>query len=71
MPNETIDYSDIPELDDAFFEGAIERPAQQKRVVSLRLDEETIAVFKELSPRGYTSTMAQVLQKAAAKLRTN
>lgn len=56
-----IDYSDIPELDAAFWEKAKVTPPRTKPNVSLRLDEDVIAHFKAENPKGYTVRMAAVL----------
>lgn len=60
-PDRDIDYSDIPELDDAFWANAVVSAPRTKPNISLRLSEEVVEFFKEQSPRGYTSRMAAVL----------
>ncbi len=60
-PDSEIDFSDIPELDENFWKNAKLTPPRNKPNISLRLDEETIAYFKEKNPKGYTSKMAAVL----------
>jgi uncharacterized protein (DUF4415 family) len=60
--DEDIDYSDIPELDEAFWKHAKIIRAPQKPVVTLRVDAETVAFFKGEDPKGYTSRMAAVLR---------
>jgi len=60
--NKDIDYSDIPELDAAFWANAkIEKPAR-KPSVTMRMDKETLAYFKGSDPKGYTGRMAAVLK---------
>jgi uncharacterized protein (DUF4415 family) len=46
MKDEEIDYSDIPELDEAFFEKAVIVLPQPKASVSIRLDQEVLDWFK-------------------------
>jgi uncharacterized protein (DUF4415 family) len=62
LRDEDIDYSDIPELDAAFWANAkIESPTQ-KPSVTMRLDAETLEYFKGGDPKGYTARMAAVLK---------
>ena len=62
LKDEDIDYSDIPELDAAFWANAeIEQPAQKPQV-TMRVDEETLEFFKGDNPKGYTARMASVLK---------
>ena len=68
LKDEDIDYSDIPELDAAFWaKTKIEQP-EQKPQVTMRVDEETLQFFKGDNPKGYTARMASVL-KAYVKAR--
>jgi len=60
-PDKDIDTSDVPELDEAFWEKAKVSPPRTKPNVSLRLPQEVIDFFKEESPKGYTGRMAAVL----------
>jgi len=60
-PDAEIDYSDIPELNEAFWAKAKISPPKTKPNVSLRLPENVIAFFKAKNPRGYTSRMAAIL----------
>lgn len=61
QPDEAIDYSDIPELDEAFWERAKVTPPRTKPNVSLRVTDEVIAFFKAENPKGYTARMSAVL----------
>ncbi|OLF71436.1 3-oxoacyl-ACP synthase [Maricaulis sp. W15] len=61
MPDEDIDYSDIPELDEAWFARAEFRMPVTKKQVTLRLDDDIIAFFKE-SGKGYQTRMNAVLR---------
>ncbi|MFE3839513.1 BrnA antitoxin family protein [Pseudogemmobacter sonorensis] len=56
-----INYSDIPELDEKFWEKAKITAPQTKPNVSLRVSEDVVAFFKKQNPRGYTARMAAVL----------
>ena len=60
-PDEDIDTSDIPELDNEFWAKADLTPPRAKPNVSLRLPQEVIDFFKSESPQGYTRRMAAVL----------
>ena len=60
-PEEDIDTSDIPELDETFWAKAKVSPPRTKPNVSLRLSQEVIDYFKQESPKGYTGRMAAVL----------
>jgi uncharacterized protein (DUF4415 family) len=62
IADDAIDYSDVPELDAAFWASAeIEKPSQ-KAAVTMRVDDETLEYFKGEQPRGYTARMAAVLK---------
>lgn len=61
LPDDQIDYSDIPELGADFWARAKVTPPRTKPNVSLRLPEEVVAFFKAENPRGYTARMAAVL----------
>ena len=56
-----IDTSDIPELDDKFWENAKISLPRTKPNVSLRVTEEVVEFFKAENPKGYTARMAAVL----------
>jgi uncharacterized protein (DUF4415 family) len=61
MPDETIDYSDIPELDADWFARAELRLPQPKEAVSIRLDRDIVAYFKA-DGRGYQTRINAVLR---------
>ena len=61
IPESDIDTSDIPELDDKFWENARIVLPKNKQAVSLRVSPEVLDFFKEENPKGYTSKMAAVL----------
>jgi len=56
-----IDYSDIPELDDSFWENAkIEYP-ENKKPVTLRLDKDVLEWFKSTG-KGYQTRINAILR---------
>jgi uncharacterized protein (DUF4415 family) len=57
--DEDIDYSDIPELDDDFFEKATFVPAKQ--LVTIRLDADVVTWLKR-SGRGYQTRTNKILR---------
>lgn len=59
MKDETIDYSDIPELGDDFFETAVFIPAKQ--LVTIRLDTDVVAWLKR-SGKGYQTRTNKILR---------
>ena len=61
LPDEQIDTSDIPELDEAFWKTARVVVPQTKPTISLRLPQEVLDFFKAENPKGYTARMAAVL----------
>jgi uncharacterized protein (DUF4415 family) len=71
MPDESIDYSEIPELSDEWFRKARKAaeavPAQPKQPVALRLDADVLDWFRRQGP-GYQSRINAILRayKAAA-----
>lgn len=65
MKDEDIDYSDIPELDDAFFREAVAWPVHKKQI-TLRLDPEVLDFFKAQG-RGYQTAINKVLRRYVEK----
>ena len=61
MKDKDIDTSDIPELDDAFFQNA-ELRLPPKQPVTLRLDADVLAWFKEGGP-GYQTRINKLLRR--------
>jgi len=63
LPDDQIDFSDIPELDDSFFENALRgdvlRPTKQQ--ITLRLDAPIIDWFKRKWPKGYQTEINKAL----------
>ena len=60
-PDDEIDTSDIPELDEAFWTQAKVEAPKTKPNISLRIDRDVLAFFKAESSKGYTARMAAVL----------
>ncbi|WP_323760572.1 BrnA antitoxin family protein [Maricaulis sp.] len=61
LPDDEIDFSDIPELDEAWFAEAVVWTPPAKKQITLRLDDDIIAFFKE-SGKGYQTRMNAVLR---------
>lgn len=60
--DQQIDYSDIPELDEAFFEKAkLVRPAADKRQITIRIDADVLDWFRDQG-KGYQTHMNAVLK---------
>ena len=56
-----IDYSDVPELDENFWKNAKLVVPTKKRSVSIRLDEDLLAWFKEQG-HGYQTKISAILK---------
>jgi uncharacterized protein (DUF4415 family) len=61
IKDEEIDYSDIPELDEAFFEKAVIVLPQPKASVCIRLDQEVLEWFKAQG-KGYQTRINALLR---------
>lgn len=62
IPEDAIDTSDIPELDDRFFENArLVRPSEGKRSVTMRVDADVLDWFKA-DGKGHLTRMNAVLR---------
>ena len=61
LPDDQIDTSDVPVLDEVFWKNAKVTPPRTKPNVSLRLPEDVIEFFRAQNPKGYTGRMAAVL----------
>jgi uncharacterized protein (DUF4415 family) len=61
LRDEDIDFSDIPELGEAFFQNAIIRLPEKKVPVCIRLDREVVDWFKARGKR-YQSKINAVLK---------
>lgn len=72
IPDEDIDTSDIPELDERFWEKARLVMPRTKKCVSLRLDSDVLEWFESLG-KGYQTRINAVLRsymKAQKKKRS-
>lgn len=65
MPDEQIDYSDIPPLDDSFWQKAVQNPFYKpvKTLTTLRVDSDVLAWLKRQG-RGYQTRMNDILRQA-------
>lgn len=61
MKDEEIDYSDIPPLDESFFDKATVVLPQPKDRITLRLDHDIVKFFKSFG-KGYQTRMNAVLK---------
>ena len=61
MPDEKIDTSDVPELDEDFFHQAKIRLPAGKQLVSLRLDRDVLDWFKHQG-KGYQTKINAILR---------
>jgi uncharacterized protein (DUF4415 family) len=59
-----IDYSDIPPLDESFFERATVNPPQRKDIITLRVDHDVLEFYKHQG-KGYQTLMNGVLKMYA------
>jgi len=61
MPDEDINFDDIPELDEAFFQEAEWRPPI-KQSVTIRLDADVLNWFRDQGP-GYQTRINRLLRR--------
>ena len=61
IKDENIDYSDIPELTEYFWDNAKPIYSNGKKAISIRLDNDIIDFFKE-EGKGYQSKINSVLK---------
>ncbi len=61
MKDKDIDYSDIPELNDDFFDEAVIWPGKKKQI-TIRLDPDIVDFYKK-EGRGYQSRINKVLRR--------
>jgi len=64
MTDDDIDYSDIPPLDNAFFDKATVILPKPKKRITLRVDADVLEYFKS-SGKGYQTRMNAVLKMYA------
>jgi uncharacterized protein (DUF4415 family) len=68
MPDEDIDFSDIPELDDAFWEKAELAAPDRTQPVTIRVKKSVLDAYKSLG-KGYQTRMNAVLESYAKTLK--
>lgn len=61
LPDEEIDYSDIPELDEEFWQNAELVLPDNKERITLRVDQDVVAYFRR-GGRGYQTRINAVLR---------
>ena len=61
IKDENIDYSDIPDLDEKFWENAVIEYPEKKKPVTLRLDADVLEWFRSLG-KGYQTRINSVLR---------
>jgi len=54
LKDKDIDYSDIPSLDDTFFDRAVVELPQAKKPITIRIDPEVLEWFRTMGPRYQT-----------------
>ena len=60
-PDDKIDYSDIPELDESFFANMKLLDSSSKKQITIRFDEDVLDWFKSRG-KGYQKRMNAVLR---------
>jgi uncharacterized protein (DUF4415 family) len=72
IPDDKIDYSDIPEMDEAFFKAArlVMPSGLLKQPISIRVDEDVLTWFKAQG-KGHLSRMNAVLRAYMLSSRAN
>ena len=68
MPDSTIDYSDIPPLDEAFWKNAVQNPFYKptKTSTTVRVDSDVLAWLKGQG-KGYQTKMNAILREAMVR----
>lgn len=61
IKDKSIDYSDIPELDECFFKNAEIKIPEAKKNISIRIDTDVLEWFKSRG-RGYQGRMNAILK---------
>ncbi len=61
IPDEDIDYSDIPELDENFWANAKLKMPESKERITVRVDRDVLAWLKSQGP-GYQTRMNAILR---------
>jgi uncharacterized protein (DUF4415 family) len=65
MPDDQIDFSDIPELTEKFWKNAVPNPFYKpiKKQVTLRIDADILAWLRQQGKDGYQSRLNAVLRR--------
>jgi uncharacterized protein (DUF4415 family) len=65
MPDDKIDFSDIPELTEKFWQNAVPNPFYKpvKKQVTLRIDADILAWLRQQGKDGYQSRLNAVLRR--------
>jgi uncharacterized protein (DUF4415 family) len=65
MPDDEIDFSDIPELTEKFWKNAVPNPFYKpvKKQVTLRIDADILAWLRQQGKDGYQSRLNAVLRR--------
>jgi uncharacterized protein (DUF4415 family) len=65
MPDDEIDFSDIPELTEKFWQNAVPNPFYKpvKKQVTLRIDADILAWLRQQGKHGYQSRLNAVLRE--------
>jgi len=61
LQDEDIDYSDIPQLDDTFWDNVELRMPEAKKIIQIRIDGDVLDWFKEQG-KGYQTRMNSILR---------
>ena len=61
IKDKQIDYSDIPKLDDKFWENAVIKYSEKKKPITLRLDADILEWFKSMG-KGYQTRINAILR---------
>lgn len=69
LSDEDIDFSDIPELNDTFWENAKVFAPKKKKSISLRIDEDILAFFQQ-DGAGYQTRIHAVLKAYVETMRS-
>ncbi|MHB8483604.1 MAG: BrnA antitoxin family protein [Nitrospiria bacterium] len=69
LDDQAIDYSETPELENAFFEKAVLKMPEPKTLVTIRLDRDILEWFKKQGPKYQTRINALLRAYVEAKKR--
>ena len=64
MPDDEIDFSDLPELTEKFWQNAVANPFYRpvKKQITLRIDADILAWLRHQGPEGYQSRLNALLR---------